>query len=364
MFCLGLDVRIRGVRAHLGLRASIPELLQRAVDVGLLQRPADVDRTTAGRALRRLDVRTRTGTAPSLDSRRFAKENRMQIVLRDGKHFRAGRQGLRRVAISPTLTSASSTGRSGTLPAEGKLNGSIGQPRPPSCGSWPETTSISRRSSPSSSPTSTETPTRSSPERTTTRFAGGAHRNGVPFEHLHDERASSRMLCRRANGGELQAAGQGRARRGFLVADRLFPRSIDAPRLRAAVRPAWPREPGETASAPRRPIRTTVTGSPSGWMASWRSEGWMTHMTPAGRWSGHNSLMYGRPCGIAHDAEIQVRWPFSTISKTPCCTGCWFTARAGDPDRRGPGPGRRERSMASTAASQMLSGRPASRCVL
>ena len=80
-------------------RASIPELVRRAVDVGLLQRPADVDRTTVWRALRRLDVRTRTGRAPPLDSRRFAKENRMQIVLCDGKHFRAGRQGLRRVAL-------------------------------------------------------------------------------------------------------------------------------------------------------------------------------------------------------------------------------------------------------------------------
>lgn len=80
-------------------RASVPELLRRAVQAGLLQRPEDVDRTTAWRSLKRLGVRTRTGTAPPLDQRRFAKKNRMQIMLCDGKHFRAGRKGLRRVAI-------------------------------------------------------------------------------------------------------------------------------------------------------------------------------------------------------------------------------------------------------------------------
>ncbi len=80
-------------------RASVPELLRRAVHAGLLQRPEDVDRTTAWRSLKRLGVRTRTGRAPPVDQRRFAKENRMQIMLCDGKHFRAGRQGLRRVAI-------------------------------------------------------------------------------------------------------------------------------------------------------------------------------------------------------------------------------------------------------------------------
>lgn len=80
-------------------RASIPELLRRAVVAGLLPRAQDVDRTTAWRALRRLGVRTRTGRAPPPDQRRFAKESRLQIVLCDGKHFRAGSHGARRVAL-------------------------------------------------------------------------------------------------------------------------------------------------------------------------------------------------------------------------------------------------------------------------
>lgn len=80
-------------------RASVPELLRRAVVAGLLPRAQDADRTTVWRALSRLGVRTRLGKAPPRDQRRFAKENRMQIALCDGKHFRAGVQRLRRVAL-------------------------------------------------------------------------------------------------------------------------------------------------------------------------------------------------------------------------------------------------------------------------
>lgn len=80
-------------------RASVPELLRRAVVAGLVHTAQDVDRTTVWRAFRRLGLRTRTGKAPVPDQRRFAKENRMQIVLCDGKHFRAGARAARRVAI-------------------------------------------------------------------------------------------------------------------------------------------------------------------------------------------------------------------------------------------------------------------------
>lgn len=80
-------------------RASIPELLRRAVLMGLLSSVEAVDRTTVWRAFRRLGVRTRTGRAPPPDQRRFAKENRMQITLCDGKQFRAGSRGCRRVAL-------------------------------------------------------------------------------------------------------------------------------------------------------------------------------------------------------------------------------------------------------------------------
>ena len=80
-------------------RASVPELLRRAVVAGLIGQADEVDRSTAWRALRRLGVRTRTSQAPPADQRRFAKESRMQITLCDGKHFRAGVQRARRVAL-------------------------------------------------------------------------------------------------------------------------------------------------------------------------------------------------------------------------------------------------------------------------
>lgn len=80
-------------------KASIPELLRRAVLAGLLQEPSDVDRTTVWRALRRMGISTRVGRKQPEDRRRFAKENRLQIVLCDGKHFRAGPLRSKRVAL-------------------------------------------------------------------------------------------------------------------------------------------------------------------------------------------------------------------------------------------------------------------------
>lgn len=80
-------------------RASVPELIRRAVVAGLLTTSNDVDRTTVWRALRRLGAPTRTGIKVNPDQRRFAKESRMQIVLCDGKHFLAGKRRARRVAL-------------------------------------------------------------------------------------------------------------------------------------------------------------------------------------------------------------------------------------------------------------------------
>lgn len=83
----------------LDIQASVPELIRRAVFVGLLKAPEDVDRTTVWRVLRRMDIPTRPGRKPPPDSHRFAKLSRLQLVLCDGKHFRAGRNRARRVAL-------------------------------------------------------------------------------------------------------------------------------------------------------------------------------------------------------------------------------------------------------------------------
>lgn len=79
--------------------ASIPELLERAEQVGLLGAWRDVDRTTVYRALVRMGVATarRKGQRGG-DQRRFDYAHRMELVLCDGVHFRAGATRKRRVA--------------------------------------------------------------------------------------------------------------------------------------------------------------------------------------------------------------------------------------------------------------------------
>jgi len=79
-------------------RASVPELLRRAVVAGLLKHTSEVDRTTAWRALKRRAIDTRR--VPKVrDQRRFSYEHRNQMVLCDGKHFRAGPTRAKRVAL-------------------------------------------------------------------------------------------------------------------------------------------------------------------------------------------------------------------------------------------------------------------------
>jgi putative transposase len=79
-------------------RASVPELLRRAVAVGLLANAREVDRTTAWRVLRRRAVGTRRRRKEH-DQRRFSKAHRNELVLCDGKHFRAGPTRAKRVAL-------------------------------------------------------------------------------------------------------------------------------------------------------------------------------------------------------------------------------------------------------------------------
>ena len=81
-------------------RASVPELLRRARVTGIVAEDESVDRTTVWRACRRMGLATRDRpTKREADTRRWRYPHRMQCVLCDGKHFRAGGQRLRRVAL-------------------------------------------------------------------------------------------------------------------------------------------------------------------------------------------------------------------------------------------------------------------------
>lgn len=81
--------------------ASIPEMIRRAVECGVLPAVEAVDRSTVYRAARRMGLPVGRGrrAAPEADQRRYAYPHRMQMVLCDGKHFRVGPTAQRRVAL-------------------------------------------------------------------------------------------------------------------------------------------------------------------------------------------------------------------------------------------------------------------------
>ncbi len=80
--------------------ASVPDVIALAREEGVLGRDEHVDRTTVWRAAKRMGLPTRQRpTKREGDTRRFAFAHRMQMVLADGKKFRAGRTRLRRVAL-------------------------------------------------------------------------------------------------------------------------------------------------------------------------------------------------------------------------------------------------------------------------
>ena len=81
-------------------RASVPELLRRAEVRGVIADRQAIDRSTAWRACKRMDLPTRMRPSKrEADMRRWRYPHRMQCVLCDGKHFRAGDARLRRVAL-------------------------------------------------------------------------------------------------------------------------------------------------------------------------------------------------------------------------------------------------------------------------
>lgn len=82
--------------------ASIPEVIRRAVEQGVLPSVDAVDRSTVHRAARRRGLpvaRGRRQVGAGGDKQRFAHAHRMQVVLCDGKHLRVGPDRLRRVAL-------------------------------------------------------------------------------------------------------------------------------------------------------------------------------------------------------------------------------------------------------------------------
>ncbi len=80
--------------------ASVPELIRRAAVSGLITPDQLINRVTVWRTLKRMGIDTRRSKKPmDRDRRRFAYPHRMQMVLCDGKHFRAGAARLRRVAL-------------------------------------------------------------------------------------------------------------------------------------------------------------------------------------------------------------------------------------------------------------------------
>lgn len=82
------------------LKASIPELLRRAKETGITRDSDKIDRTTVWRTLRRMGVPTqRRKSARTRDSRRWGYPHRLDCILCDGKHFRAGATEAKRVAL-------------------------------------------------------------------------------------------------------------------------------------------------------------------------------------------------------------------------------------------------------------------------
>ncbi len=81
-------------------RSSVPELLRRAEARAIIPSALSIDRTTVWRACRRMGLPTRARPSKREgDMRRWRYPRRMQCVLGDGKHFRAGAARVRRVAL-------------------------------------------------------------------------------------------------------------------------------------------------------------------------------------------------------------------------------------------------------------------------
>ena len=80
--------------------ASIPELIRRAREQGHLSAGEKVCRSTVHRALKRMGISlSRRKGAAERDCRRYSFTHRLECILCDGKHFRAGVKRAKRVAL-------------------------------------------------------------------------------------------------------------------------------------------------------------------------------------------------------------------------------------------------------------------------
>jgi hypothetical protein len=80
--------------------ALVPELIRRALQLGVIGPHQRIDRTSVWRACVCLGLPLRRVPAKQeADRRRFAYPHRMMMMLADGKHFRAGVGRKRRVAV-------------------------------------------------------------------------------------------------------------------------------------------------------------------------------------------------------------------------------------------------------------------------
>ena len=78
--------------------ASVPELVRRARELGIVRSQERVSRSTVWRSMRRMGLVTSRRKGLKRDSRRFHYTERMQMLITDFVHFRAGAERLRRIA--------------------------------------------------------------------------------------------------------------------------------------------------------------------------------------------------------------------------------------------------------------------------
>lgn len=92
-------IRFLGAEKKKDPDASIPEIVRRAEIDRVITRP--VSRVSVWRAARRMNLPIFCDKGPvNSDMRRFSYAHRMQMVLTDGKHFRAGAKRKRRVVMT------------------------------------------------------------------------------------------------------------------------------------------------------------------------------------------------------------------------------------------------------------------------